>query len=644
MPDGRPASNPATAAYCAAAMAALGRLLPDRQGSSAEDRYLLGLLARHGDPMAPFRAAPDPGDPLGALAEALALPPDQLAAAALALAVETDAMAGRAVARLQAPVGGARPMLGLAANAFGALGATVPGLASGAAAGHGLLRLSGTGPLPEQMLVLAPGLAAALTGTGRSWQGLRPVPAAVGAPWPDSLRAQVLARAEGLALRPATLLVLRHLDGIERDWILWTLGRALGRIPMLADPKTAERAGLGAFAAAAGVLPVFAADAGPGEHVQLPPLPGYPGPVIALAGPEGSTGCEGMALAEWEVPLPAAAERAALWRTAFPPEAAERLGRTHLQRAGRILTLCRTARVEAAFGGRDGPEQGDLAAALWTSEGEGIGAYAQPVRDRVEAGQLILPAALQGELELLRGRCARRETLADGLGTTMAARYKHGIRALFTGPSGTGKTMAASWLATRLELPLYRVDLSMVTSKYIGETEKNLSQLLARAEREEVVLLFDEADSMFGKRTDIQDSNDRFANAQTNYLLQRIETYTGIVLMTSNARTRFDSAFTRRIDAIVDFGQPDPAERRALWRLHLGTGHAVADADLNRLAALADLAGGHIRNVVLAAAVAAAEEDAPLAMRHLAAGLRSEYRKLGQTPPAELLRLGGKDR
>ena len=114
------------------------------------------------------------------------------------------------------------------------------------------------------------------------------------------------------------------------------------------------------------------------------------------------------------------------------------------------------------------------------------------------------------------------------------------MRALFTGPSGTGKTLAAGWIATRLGLPLYRVDLASVTSKYIGETEKNLSQLLARAEQAEVILLFDEADSIFGKRTDITDSNDRFANAQTNYLLQRIENYDGIVLLTSNSQARFD--------------------------------------------------------------------------------------------------------
>ena len=180
-----------------------------------------------------------------------------------------------------------------------------------------------------------------------------------------------------------------------------------------------------------------------------------------------------------------------------------------------------------------------------------------------------------------------------------------GVRALFVGPSGTGKTLAVGWMATRLGLPLYRVDLASVTSKYIGETEKNLAQLFARAEHSEVVLLFDEADSLFGKRTDVKDSNDRFANAQTNYLLSRIESYEGIAILTSNSRARFDSAFTRRLDAIVDFPAPGPEERRDLWTAHLGQAHGLDFADLNRLAAKCDLAGGHIRNIVLAAAALA---------------------------------------
>jgi SpoVK/Ycf46/Vps4 family AAA+-type ATPase len=191
-------------------------------------------------------------------------------------------------------------------------------------------------------------------------------------------------------------------------------------------------------------------------------------------------------------------------------------------------------------------------------------------------------------------------------------------------------------MATRLGLPLYRVDLASVTSKYIGETEKNLSQLLARAEHAEVILLFDEADSLFGKRTDIADANDRFANAQTNYLLQRIENYDGIVLLTSNSQARFDEAFARRLDFVVDFPSPGPDERRALWQSHLGPQTAITAFELNRLAVHADLNGGQTRNVVLAAAVHARRAGRPIVFADLLSGVEAELRKAGHQMPITL--------
>jgi SpoVK/Ycf46/Vps4 family AAA+-type ATPase len=160
--------------------------------------------------------------------------------------------------------------------------------------------------------------------------------------------------------------------------------------------------------------------------------------------------------------------------------------------------------------------------------------------------------------------------------------------------------------------------------------------LLARAEQAEVVLLFDEADSLFGKRTDVKESNDRFANAQTNYLLQRIETFDGITLLTSNSRSRFDPAFSRRLDIIIEFPLPGPEERRSLWQSHLGTHHGLAQKELNQLAATTDLGGGHIRNVVLTAAVLAQSEERPIEFQDILQGLGGEYRKLGRQMPVEL--------
>jgi SpoVK/Ycf46/Vps4 family AAA+-type ATPase len=186
-------------------------------------------------------------------------------------------------------------------------------------------------------------------------------------------------------------------------------------------------------------------------------------------------------------------------------------------------------------------------------------------------------------------------------------------------------------------MPLYRVDLAAVNSKYIGETEKNLAQLLAHAEQAEVVLLFDEADAIFGKRTEVKEANDRFANAQTNYLLQRIESFDGVTLLTSNSKSRFDAAFMRRLDLIIEFPLPGPDERRALWLSHLGNGHSLGMSQVNQLAAAVDLGGGHIRNAVLSAAVQAQARGTPIAYSDLAIAISDEYRKLGKQTPADLV-------
>ncbi len=250
----------------------------------------------------------------------------------------------------------------------------------------------------------------------------------------------------------------------------------------------------------------------------------------------------------------------------------------------------------------------------------------------------VLNTTLRAELESLVCRCRMREQFAKGLGPSIQARYRPSVRALFVGPSGCGKTLAVGWLATRLGIPLFRVDLAAITSKYIGETEKNLSQLLARAEHNEILLLFDEADSLFGKRTDVHDANDRFANSQTNYLLQRMESYDGITILTSNSRSRFDEAFSRRFDAIVSFDPPAAEQRRELWLAHLGAGHDISTAQLNQISAVA---GAHRRpdscNAVLhAAAVAAAQDGTSILHRHLLSGVATEYQKMSRQLPKEL--------
>ncbi|MBM4321833.1 MAG: ATP-binding protein, partial [Deltaproteobacteria bacterium] len=202
-----------------------------------------------------------------------------------------------------------------------------------------------------------------------------------------------------------------------------------------------------------------------------------------------------------------------------------------------------------------------------------------------------------------------------------------GVSALFSGGSGTGKTMAAEVLAGELRLDLYRIDLSQVVNKYIGETEKNLRRVFDAAEQGAAILLFDEADALFGKRSEVKDSHDRYANIEVGYLLQRMETYRGLAILTTNLKNAMDPAFLRRIRFIVQFPFPGPAERAEIWRRIFPAETPVADLDPERLARL-NVSGGSIRNIALHAAFLAAATGGPVHMAHVYEAARTEYAKL----------------
>jgi SpoVK/Ycf46/Vps4 family AAA+-type ATPase len=214
--------------------------------------------------------------------------------------------------------------------------------------------------------------------------------------------------------------------------------------------------------------------------------------------------------------------------------------------------------------------------------------------------------------------------MADGVNRGL------GVSALFTGDSGTGKTLAAEVLAADLGLDLYQIDLSAMVSKYIGETEKNLRTVFDAAEASGAVLLFDEADALFGKRSEVKDSHDRYANVEVSYLLQRMESYRGLAILTTNLRQALDRAFLRRIRAVVSFPFPDHAARQRIWRLNLPPSLPVDGVDLARLARL-QVAGGNIRTIALGAAFLAAEDGGTVTMAHLLAATRREYAKLEKT-------------
>jgi len=206
-----------------------------------------------------------------------------------------------------------------------------------------------------------------------------------------------------------------------------------------------------------------------------------------------------------------------------------------------------------------------------------------------------------------------------------------GLSALFAGPSGTGKTMAAEVIANDLALDLYKIDLSGVVSKYIGETEKNLDRIFDLARDSNAILLFDEADALFGKRSETKDAHDRYANIEISYLLQKVEEYDGVVILTSNLRQNLDDAFLRRLQFCIEFPFPDERSRRLIWERTVPEQLPFAeDVDLRFLAERFRLSGGSIRNALVNAAFLAARDGEAVAMRHLLWGIRREFQKLGK--------------
>jgi SpoVK/Ycf46/Vps4 family AAA+-type ATPase len=242
---------------------------------------------------------------------------------------------------------------------------------------------------------------------------------------------------------------------------------------------------------------------------------------------------------------------------------------------------------------------------------------------------LVVPAETQRELELALAWGRHREWLSarSTEGHNMLA--GRGLACLFTGPPGTGKTMGAQVLARAMELDLYRIDLSQVVSKYIGETEKNLTRVFDEARAANVVLFFDEADALFGKRTEVKDAHDRYANVETGFLLQRIEQHDGICILATNLRRNMDEAFLRRLHVVADFPMPGEGERRRIWQRHLPAARCLPDIDLDFLARRFAVSGGEIRNAVVTAVLLSAG-TAGVAMRHLVIGLWRELRKAGR--------------
>ncbi len=333
-----------------------------------------------------------------------------------------------------------------------------------------------------------------------------------------------------------------------------------------------------------------------------------------------------------DAPVPDAVQRAELWRQSLSgelPDAADTMAQFRLT-ADQVHRAARAARMEAQANERSLDEE-TLKSGARAQNAAGLERLARRIQPAVKFDDLVLPPEPREQLRELLIRARYRDRVLDVWKLGGPSSRRRGLTGLFAGPSGTGKTMAAEVLAGELGLDLYTVDLATVVDKYVGETEKNLDRIFAESERINGVILFDEADALFGKRSEVSDAHDRYANIEVAYLLQRMELFDGIAILATNLRANLDEAFTRRLDTLVDFPEPEAEHRYLLWERSLGTGvPRAADLDLAFLAESFKLSGGAIRNIVVAAAYAAAESDREITMRDLVRATQREYLKLGR--------------
>jgi hypothetical protein len=269
----------------------------------------------------------------------------------------------------------------------------------------------------------------------------------------------------------------------------------------------------------------------------------------------------------------------------------------------------------------------DLWTACRTLAAQPMEGLAQRLTPHYTWEDIVLPEDVLQQLQEIAAQVAYRAKVYETWDFGAKLSRGRGISALFSGPSGTGKTMAAEILANHLQLDLYRIDLSGVVSKYIGETEKNLRKVFDAAEQSGAILFFDEADALFGKRSEVKDSHDRYANIEINYLLQRMEDYRGLAILATNMKSLLDQAFLRRLRYLVDFPFPDAAQRLRIWQKAFPASAPVDGVDYPFLARL-EIAGGNIKNIALNAAFLAASEGTPIGMVHIMRAARREYAKI----------------
>ena len=537
------------------------------------------------------------------------------------------------------PQGEPRPTAGLAALVL----AETPddrralrGLFSaGAAVRHGLLRVSGSGTFFERTLTLADALWEALHGFD-AWPASLPrvaagrVPPGLGC-WLDDPRVR---RVTAVLRAGSPCIVL--LSGADEPV-------ALARCAALAAAAGVRVAGarlagdeaaaalLAAHAAVRGAVPLLVVDA-----TFAPALPDVPGPALVFAEAGVPRPAADRPLLTLPLDPVAVADQRAAWRAAVP----------HLTEHASVLAarhpLDPAVTAQVALDSRAHGADLDVAgvsALVRARAGVNLPPGVDLATPHTPWDRLVVPEEGAWQLRDAVGRLDHQALVLDDWGLRERANASRGARLLFTGPPGTGKSLAAAAVATAVDTDLLVVDVSRVVSKWLGETEKNLAAAFAAAERTQAVLLLDEADALFATRTEVSDAHDRYANLETSYLLQRLDRFEGIAVLTTNLRSNIDAAFVRRMDFVVEFPLPDVAARAQLWALHLPPEDVVApDVDVAALARRDPVPGGWIRNAAVGAAFVAAAAGDRIGQEHLVAAVRREYAKAAMPFPGDLPR------
>lgn len=443
---------------------------------------------------------------------------------------------------------------------------------------------------------------------------------------PDTARHAALL-AVALQDEPDLVVALRGPKRNGRRTLAGALAQAIGCPLLFADTATPEawqRAGLFAFLHDAVV--VTAPTLAPGETRDVPAFDLAPVRLIVVTGNGGGIRTGDRPQTTMTLPMPGLIERTRHWHAVLPEADAasvSRLAASFQLTSGTIWRAVRGAAILARHAGRAIPIPADVRLALRDLQDSRLETIAARVETGVVGEFLALDDTTRDELDALAMRCRNREALAAHAGHGVGAL---GVRALFAGPSGAGKTLAARRLASDLARDIWRIDLSATVSKYIGETEKALDRAFAAAEELDAILLIDEGDALMAKRTDVGNANDRYANLETNFLLQRIEAFSGILLVTTNAADRIDAAFSRRMDAVVQFRAPDELRRYEILDRHLGD-HRASDDLVQEIAVRCSLSGGQLRNVALHARLLSIDRNRPIGDHELREALVREYRK-----------------